>query len=656
MASLRYVIVAALLMVVIGAAGYLLAPSAMAAPAAAILDLTPTPRPDLHLLWIVHNPGPAAQTHPDISYDSRRDQTLLVWEDGRNDPQGAVDMYGFDYNGDIFAQRYDAAGQVIHDAFAIASDADYPFGSGKYDNEQRPAALYDPDADTHVITWQTIPDTVLEAGDLHTTTCYDVDLRTYDPAADALGPAVTDLAWYAPPDNLISPWGVPYDWSCQQEPTITLLGPDKPFVVWHDHRERYELVDGVTKGKDIYGQIVEQGVRQDEGGILISRASEETAKRLPNYQEKPDIAGRGAHRLAVWEDERHSATSDGHGFREIYGRIIRYEDDSIRVGKEIVIALGEEGDGPEAVKMMEPRVGFLPDSGHYLVVWTRVQNYADADNDVSELMMAIIAQDGSFVLTPRIIPQTASNSSHVHDVACAANRCLLVYRSNARTMLARMILADGAVSEPLALDNASGYHSYARVVPGKEDGDAVDFYAGYVIRNGVWLAKISTFAARDHLTPTPTPTPTAEPAPTSTPTAVCTDIYEPDNDWQSASGVYTQGDVQVHSFHQKNDRDFVRLDVRRGARLNISTTDLAPHVDTTLLLYERDGVTQLAYNDDDPATAPASRLIWIAPETGSYYLQIASFDPDGVGCHATYNLVITSNTPLYLPIIQRETP
>jgi hypothetical protein len=114
--------------------------------------------------------------------------------------------------------------------------------------------------------------------------------------------------------------------------------------------------------------------------------------------------------------------------------------------------------------------------------------------------------------------------------------------------------------------------------------------------------------------------------------------------------------VQTHSFHQQNDRDFVRLDVRKGVRLNISTTDLASNVDTTLLLYERDGVTQLAYNDDDPATAPASRLIWIAPETGSYYLQIASFNPDGIGCHATYNLVITSDAPLYLPIIQRETP
>lgn len=100
----------------------------------------------------------------------------------------------------------------------------------------------------------------------------------------------------------------------------------------------------------------------------------------------------------------------------------------------------------------------------------------------------------------------------------------------------------------------------------------------------------------------------------------------------------------------------MRLDVRKGTRLIISTTGLASHVDTTLLLYGRDGVTQLAYNDDDPAAAPASRLIWIAPETGSYYLQITNFDTDSPGCDATYNLVISSDIPLYLPVIQQNSP
>ncbi len=653
MASKRQTLIAALLIFGIGVAGYFLAPAAMAAPVTIRHLQVATPTPPLQLLWNVSNSGPAAQTHPDISYDSLRDQTLLVWEDGRNDPRGVVDAYGFDYNDDIFARRYTAMGIPVGDAFAVASDGEYPPGSSRYDNEQRPATLYDPATDTHIITWQTIPDPVLEAGDLHTTTCYDVDLRTFAPATDTLTNSIADLAWYTPPDDLISPWGVFYDWSCQQEPAITLLGPDKPLVVWHDHRERYELVDGVMEGKDIYGQIVDHGVRQEKNAILISRAEKNVIKRLPNYQEKPDIAGQESHWLAVWEDERHSVTSDSHGFREIYGRVIYDENGVMRFGDEIAIALGQEGEGPEATKMMEPRVGFLPDAGIFLVVWTRVRNYAAQENPNTDLMMAGYTPDGRLALSPRVIPQTDSDRLHAHDIACAANRCLLVYRMGSNAMFARLLLDNGDISDPLALDDDTGYHSYARVVSGKETGDTVDFYAGYVIRTGIRLAKVRTTAHRDgHLTPTPTVIPT----PTATPTPPCADLYEPDDNWRSASGIYIREGIQEHSFHQKNDRDFVRLDVRKGTRLIISTTGLASHVDTTLLLYGRDGVTQLAYNDDDPAAAPASRLIWIAPETGSYYLQITNFDTDNPGCDATYSLVISSDTPLYLPVIQQNSP
>lgn len=653
MAAFKHALFAALLMIGIGVVGYLLAPAAMAAPATARFTQASTPSPPPQLIWSVSNAGPAAQTHPDISYDSRRDQTLLVWEDGRNNPQGTVDAYGFDYNSDIFARRYDAMGAPVGDAFAVASDGEYPPGSGRYDNEQRPASLYDAATDTHIITWQTIPDPVLEAGDLHTTTCYDVDLRAYIPATNALTNSIADLAWYTPPDDLISPWGVFYDWSCQQEPAITLLGPDKPLVVWHDHRERYELVDGITNGKDIYGQIVDHGVRQQESAILISRAEKDAAKRLPNYQEKPDISGQGSHWMAVWEDERHSATSDGHGFREIYGRVIYDENGVMRFGDEIAIALGVEGDGPEAVKMMEPRVGFLPDAGIYIVVWTRVQNYAAPDNQSTDLMMAGFAPDGRVTLPPRVIPQTTSDRLHTHDIACAANRCLLVYRLGSNAMFARMLLDDGDISDSLALDEDTGYHSYARVVAGKEAGDTVDFYTGYIIKTGIRLAKVRTTALRND---DRTPTPTVVPTPTETPTPVCADVYEPDNNWRSASGIYIREGRQHHSFHQKNDRDFVRIDVRKGMRLVISTTGLAPLVDTTLLLYDRDGVTQSAYNDDDPATAPASRLVWTAPETGSYYLQINNFNANSTGCDATYDLVISSDIPLYLPMLRQNTP
>ena len=83
-------------------------------------------------------------------------------------------------------------------------------------------------------------------------------------------------------------------------------------------------------------------------------------------------------------------------------------------------------------------------------------------------------------------------------------------------------------------------------------------------------------------------------------------------------------------------------------------------MDTTLTLYDSDGITQLAYNDIDPANPPASRIDWTAPASGTYFLKAAHFNPEAGGCDMTYELAVarTGLTPtpvsLYLPLMMLE--
>ena len=68
-------------------------------------------------------------------------------------------------------------------------------------------------------------------------------------------------------------------------------------------------------------------------------------------------------------------------------------------------------------------------------------------------------------------------------------------------------------------------------------------------------------------------------------------------------------------------------------------THLITLTDTYLRLYDTDGVTQLAFDDDD-GVGSASLIEWTAPADGTYYVQVADFGDDDVG---TYTLESTSS-------------
>ena len=55
--------------------------------------------------------------------------------------------------------------------------------------------------------------------------------------------------------------------------------------------------------------------------------------------------------------------------------------------------------------------------------------------------------------------------------------------------------------------------------------------------------------------------------------------------------------------------------------------------DSELVLYDTDGVSELAYNDDYDDSY-ASRIVWAAPATGTYYVAVSGLDFEERGSYA----------------------
>jgi Tol biopolymer transport system component len=61
----------------------------------------------------------------------------------------------------------------------------------------------------------------------------------------------------------------------------------------------------------------------------------------------------------------------------------------------------------------------------------------------------------------------------------------------------------------------------------------------------------------------------------------------------------------------------------------VITTQLLSMEDSELWLFYTDATTELAYNDDDPARNLESRIVWVAPADGTYYVAVAELGGQG---------------------------
>ncbi|MEO0074431.1 MAG: SMP-30/gluconolactonase/LRE family protein, partial [candidate division WOR-3 bacterium] len=123
------------------------------------------------------------------------------------------------------------------------------------------------------------------------------------------------------------------------------------------------------------------------------------------------------------------------------------------------------------------------------------------------------------------------------------------------------------------------------------------------------------------------------------------DTFEDDNSAAQAPLITVGNPPQVHNLHFAGDSDWVRFSATAGVSYTLETSDLGPGADTYLYLYDTDGATLLASNDDYGGTL-ASRIEWSAPADGTYFAVVRHWNPNAGGCGTAYKLILlTTPTP-----------
>lgn len=126
------------------------------------------------------------------------------------------------------------------------------------------------------------------------------------------------------------------------------------------------------------------------------------------------------------------------------------------------------------------------------------------------------------------------------------------------------------------------------------------------------------------------------------------DAYEPDNTYTEAQPIYG---LQTHNIGALADEDWVSFQAEEGQQYVLMTSNLGLNADTFLYLYDTDGQTLLAANDDYGGTL-ASRIVWESPASGNYYVVVKHWNPNVAGCGTSYDLWV-GHRALNLPLAMR---
>jgi len=128
------------------------------------------------------------------------------------------------------------------------------------------------------------------------------------------------------------------------------------------------------------------------------------------------------------------------------------------------------------------------------------------------------------------------------------------------------------------------------------------------------------------------------------------------NDTYATASTLALGEPLASALDIADDEDWFRFEATAGMEYVIETADLAAGVDTLLELYDRDGLSLLA-TDDDGGEGAASRLEWQAPASGVYYARVIGASGSAYGCDAAYTLRVQGPQPqgyrLQLPLLRR---
>ena len=124
---------------------------------------------------------------------------------------------------------------------------------------------------------------------------------------------------------------------------------------------------------------------------------------------------------------------------------------------------------------------------------------------------------------------------------------------------------------------------------------------------------------------------------------VCTaaqDALEPDNAVAQAKQL-TIHQGYNHNLHIAGDMDWGKFTATGGVTYAIRTDTLGATADTYLYLYDTNGTTLLASNDDT-AVSLSSEIVWKAPTDGVYYAVVKHWNTQSGGCGTTYRLLLST--------------
>lgn len=120
-------------------------------------------------------------------------------------------------------------------------------------------------------------------------------------------------------------------------------------------------------------------------------------------------------------------------------------------------------------------------------------------------------------------------------------------------------------------------------------------------------------------------------------TSVCNN-YE-SNNGPGQSRMFTLETIEIHAFCVSGDTDWVKFKATAGAAYRIETSALSSSTDTVVTLFQPDGTSIIA-TDDDSGDGYGSLLKFAPTTTGIYYVQASQYDSKG-GPAYTYNLSIS---------------
>jgi hypothetical protein len=135
--------------------------------------------------------------------------------------------------------------------------------------------------------------------------------------------------------------------------------------------------------------------------------------------------------------------------------------------------------------------------------------------------------------------------------------------------------------------------------------------------------------------------------PQSWTTPLAGDQYEPDDIVQNAKPVTVGSDAQIHTLTQ-NDWDWFKFTAEAGKTYLITVTG---YMDNVLTLFEPDGVTGIAEDDDNDWNIPVSGnvesvLVWDCPAAGVYFFRVIAYFSEDVGYYTTAVQLTNLDSPL----------